>query len=136
MPMVTGDSLRCCGCRLCEQVCSLSSFGVVNPRLATVRVRDDEANPLHHTVRVCNECGDCAAACPAAAIEERDGSFRIDPELCTGCGVCVTACSRDLIVLDEAAGRAFKCTECGHCAETCPTGSLTRKDTSKDGGPR
>jgi dihydromethanopterin reductase (acceptor) len=36
---------------------------------------------------LCNECGECASACPSGAIDEQ-----IDYLKCNGCGLCTSAC--------------------------------------------
>ena len=41
----------------------------------------------------CRGCGECEAACPAAALLlQEDGTPRLIPERCTGCAKCLAAC--------------------------------------------
>lgn len=41
---------------------------------------------------ICINCGACEAACPVAAISEKDGKRVINPETCIECGACVSTC--------------------------------------------
>jgi len=68
----------------------------------------------------CDNCGACAAACPATRLHPYDGNlalqkaiyppppravpfaYALDPQACTRCGACVDACPRGAIDLDAA----------------------------------
>ncbi len=58
----------------------------------------------------CCGTGDCARACPTAALSvtrqgEADGwTWRLDRAACTGCGLCIEACPLSALV----ASRAFE----------------------------
>ncbi len=43
-------------------------------------------------VKLCQNCGRCAKACPVGAIVPGEGVYRIDREKCTNCGECVESC--------------------------------------------
>ncbi|MEA3356497.1 MAG: 4Fe-4S binding protein [Candidatus Bipolaricaulota bacterium] len=40
----------------------------------------------------CVGCGDCAEACPFAAIEVNQKKAHINQVKCRGCGICIPAC--------------------------------------------
>lgn len=40
----------------------------------------------------CRSCGECAAVCPAGAINREDSRYAIDKGACTTCGACAAAC--------------------------------------------
>ncbi len=45
----------------------------------------------------CQRVGDCAEACPVAAIETKDdGAFYVN-DSCTDCGACEPACDNEAI---------------------------------------
>ena len=46
------------------------------------------------TQRLCDHCGACVAACPAGALEMRDGRVRWQPEKCVRCDRCLQRCER------------------------------------------
>jgi len=45
-----------------------------------------------HTIGQCNHCGDCIAACHAAALSLHDGRISFDPLACDLCDACLEAC--------------------------------------------
>lgn len=45
-----------------------------------------------HTIGVCNDCGDCIAACPQAALAMIDGHVTVDRDACDHCDACIEAC--------------------------------------------
>jgi uncharacterized Fe-S center protein len=53
---------------------------------------------------LCTGCGECALACPRAAIEAGDGPSRIRTERCIGCGECITVCPAGAIAFDWEGG--------------------------------
>lgn len=45
----------------------------------------------------CQDCGACAAVCPAEAISEGDGKYVIDADACLDCGTCEAECPHGAI---------------------------------------
>jgi Fe-S-cluster-containing hydrogenase component 2 len=121
--LATKDEL-CSGCRTCQVACSLTLFGVVNPKKAALSVRGRFPAPGSYHLYTCNQCGECAAVCPVEAIAERDGVFIIDPATCTNCGLCVESCPRSAMFTHPALPHPIKCTACGECVRYCPRGAV------------
>jgi len=94
------DKSLCCGCRVCEMVCSNSNCeGRNSSSLARLSVEkkyiEGDFGP-----KVCYQCSDppCLKVCPVGAlqVDERSGTFAriIDDSLCIGCQQCIEACQQ------------------------------------------
>lgn len=85
---------------------------------------------------VCKHCSNapCLEACPTGAIFRTEfDTVVVQQDICNGCGYCVPACPFGVIALEEADGKAHKCTLCYDrlkgglepaCAKSCPTESI------------
>ncbi len=119
-------SEACTGCRLCRQVCAIDGFGDTNPRRARLRVEAKFPDPGRYFPQVCDQCGDCAAACPEDAIAPNDrGAYVVDVEKCSLCGACIDACPLGVMMKGED-DVPYKCDFCWSCTEVCNTGALVR----------
>ncbi|MGE5654028.1 MAG: 4Fe-4S dicluster domain-containing protein [Bacillota bacterium] len=98
---------NCCGC-CCEALVAARKFGMLHPVVTTAFIPEvDRAN--------CTGCGQCARACPIAAMEmdeelSPEGGrphrhARLQEEVCLGCGVCVRACPKQCITLRRRSER-------------------------------
>jgi len=110
---------RCSGCRACEVVCSLARLKEVNPKQAALRIIGEFPVPGTYHINYCDQCGQCAGACPVEAIGQEKGVYRVDQDLCTGCGVCAKACPCGVIIIPADTNVAMKCELCGECFIVC-----------------
>ena len=116
---------RCSGCLVCQTVCSLSLFKELNPKKSAVVVEPRFPTPGNYGLRACDQCGECAAACPVGCIEKgADGVYRIDDSSCTGCLVCVEACPQKVMRVHSSREVPIKCTLCGDCIRYCPRSAI------------
>ena len=118
---------RCVGCRICEQWCSLSHAGAVNPARSRIIIHRDHRRCVNVPV-ACSQCtkAPCVTACPVDALrrDETTGGLTLDAAACIGCRLCLEACPRGVIRMDADAGSPLVCDLCdgdpqcvSHCAE-------------------
>ena len=139
------DKALCCGCRVCEMVCSnLNSEGRNTSSLARISI-EKEYIKGDYGPKVCNQCSDpaCLEACPVGAlhVDERSGTFArvIDESSCIGCQQCIEACQQHFRPprpkFDEQKQKSIKCHLCfgdPQCVKFCPMGVL-RVEHSEQG---
>ena len=128
--MIIVDHLRCTGCRICEQVCSVKNSGVSNPSRARINVIKWEGEGFYFPL-MCQQCQSpaCMAVCPKDAISKDDalGRVVVDYELCIGCQLCVAACPFGCMSLDTVEGKVIKCELCEgdpECVKFCDPNAL------------
>lgn len=119
------DGNRCSGCRICEVVCSLENFGEANPGKSAIRVVSPLPGGGSYVLLVCDQCGDCAVACPEKCITSSGGIYQVDSSSCTGCAICVEACPRGALFLHRGAKTPIRCNLCGACVNYCPGRALS-----------
>lgn len=125
---LTIEPQLCTGCRLCQQICAITHFNELNPRKSAIRIQAKFPVPGRFVPSLCDQCGDCAAACPAEAITAEQGVFVIDPEQCSGCGLCLEACATAAIHIPAGESTPIKCDLCRRCVDVCGTGALIADD--------
>ena len=139
------DKNLCCGCRVCEMVCSNhNSEGRNTSSLARLSV-EKEYIQGDYRPKVCYQCSDppCLKVCPVGAlhVDERSGTYAriIDESLCIGCQQCIEACQQHFrpsrSKFDEQKQKSFKCHLCfgdPQCVKFCPMGAL-RVEHSEEG---
>ena len=125
------DSAKCSGCRACLVACSLNLFQESNPKKAALVILPHFPAPGVYEVKVCTQCGDCAAVCPTEAIKLNDeGAYYVDYAECNLCEACVSECPEGVMfVRSEFADHAWKCDLCGDCASVCGMDALWIAET-------
>jgi carbon-monoxide dehydrogenase iron sulfur subunit len=133
MQRIVLDPAKCCGCRVCEGVCSLVNEGEANPVKSRIRVVRTIENQILYSIPVfCLQCDKayCEAVCPPHAISRNgDGVLTIDEEKCVGCKLCEIACPVGAITVNPEKHVAIKCTQCAvvgepQCVKYCYRGAL------------
>ena len=139
------NEMKCVGCGICQMVCSMKHFGVINKELARIQVRK-YLLPLPKAVQVtCVQCADeereCEKACPvtppAVYFDNDLLHMVIDEERCLGeeCMQCRAACSAKAIrIYPSVSPKPFVCDLCDtenngnrdpQCINVCPYGALS-----------
>ena len=116
---------NCSGCGTCRLACAMANQREVNPTLAAIRIEARFPVPGDYRIRLCDQCGACAEACPAEAITaDETGIYRIDKDLCIGCLDCVAACPKGVMAVQQSTSVPIKCTLCMACVELCPRDAI------------
>lgn len=124
MKRLTADDSLCIGCGKCMDACSGAYYKTEDRNLACLRVDEKPDGSFH--VRVCDQCGECAAVCNTSVIrEDKSGIFRLYKKECAGCLMCVGYCPHDVMVQNDSALEPSKCIACGLCVKACPAGALS-----------
>ncbi|MFQ6033758.1 MAG: 4Fe-4S dicluster domain-containing protein [Candidatus Bipolaricaulia bacterium] len=124
----------CTGCELCAAACSVSHFGINNPKLAGITIRQD-LFARYELQLICRHCEEppCVEACIAGTMQTDPQTGRVnnDPAKCVGCLSCLMVCPYDAIIPAKIGGRAIalKCDGCPDqevpaCVTVCPTEAL------------
>ena len=136
------DVMKCTGCGLCAEACSMQHHGVINKNLARIYVRNFLL-PLPKAIIVtCSQCQEeerpCDKACPlsppAIYFDEKTLHMVIDGDRCTGCLACRDACGTEAIRFEPGMSDIpFVCDLCDtentgernpRCVKVCPTTAL------------
>ena len=139
---IDSDVMKCTGCGLCAEACSMQHFGVINKDFARIYLRK-YLLPLPKAIVVtCSQCQAeerlCEKACPvtppAIYFDEKILHMVIDEERCTACLLCQEACGTEAIQFNpDAADKPFVCDLCDtgntgerdpQCVRICPTTAL------------
>ncbi len=120
---------ECSGCSICELVCSIKHFGVINPKKSAIRVVTTYPHPVMRMPIVCSQCkvAACAQVCPEDALRRVDGVVQLDEEKCISCYKCVEACPFGAMYAHADCEYPIKCDMCGgdpECVKKCPKGAL------------
>lgn len=129
------DTEKCTGCRLCENVCSISHEKVSNPNRARIHIVKWDNAGLYIPM-ICQQCETpiCENVCPMNAItrDEKTGAMLINEELCVGCKMCVMFCPLGGVVIDKNR-KIIKCDLCKGdpiCVKFCIPGALQFVDAN------
>jgi len=120
----------CLGLGTCVKACPFDAIHITEGKIAVVDASK------------CTGCKKCVAACPKNLIEMVPESRKVKVMCkstdkakavrekcsigCIGCRLCVKACQFDAIIFEDNLARIDydKCTNCGKCAEKCPTKAI------------
>lgn len=105
-------------------VCALENFREVNPSKAALRIEGRFPAPGDYRIHLCDQCGQCAEACPEDAIYLENGVYLINDDECTGCMICVEECPGGVLFEHKTMAMPIKCTLCGECVSACPRDAL------------
>ncbi len=64
---IDADTMKCCGCELCAEACSIHHFGIINKDLARIYVRNFLLPMPKAIVVTCCQCQDEERACERPA---------------------------------------------------------------------
>lgn len=139
---IDADIMRCVGCGLCAEACSMHHFGVINKDFARIYVRNFLLPLPKAIVVTCCQCQAeeraCEKACPqsppAIYFDEKTLHMVIDVNRCTGCLVCRDACGTEAIRYNpDLSDKPFVCDLCDkdntgqrdpQCVKICPATAL------------
>jgi len=142
MERIVLDLAKCCGCRVCEAICSVVHEGEFNPVKSRIKVvRTIEGEILRSVPVFCLQCEEayCKAVCPANAItQDANGTKIVDEEKCIGCKLCEIACPVGAITVNPEKHVAIKCDLCAglaesQCVKYCYSVALKRLSSEKVG---
>ena len=150
---IDSDVMKCVGCGLCAEACSMRHFGVINKDFARIHVRKFLL-PLPKAIIVtCSQCQEeerpCEDACPvdppAIYYDTETQHMVVNRETCTGCRLCKKACATEAIRFNpDASDAPIVCDLCDtnntgkrdpQCVRICPTTALYFHDQEERGRP-
>ncbi len=128
---------KCIGCRLCEQLCTLTHYGVVNPSKARIRIIRDHDSQLD-IATYCHQCSDapCIKVCNFDALSRdlKTNAIIVDDEKCVGCRKCIQECPFAAPSMHPEKKVVLICDLCGgnpKCVEICPEKAIQYLDIQK-----
>ena len=150
---IDSDVMKCVGCGLCAEACSIKHFGVINKDFARIHVRKFLL-PLPKAIIVtCSQCQEeerpCEKACPvnppSIYYDNETQHMWVNRETCTGCRLCRKACATEAVRFNPDVSNApIVCDLCDtdntgrrdpQCVRICPTTALYFHDQEERGRP-
>lgn len=150
---IDADVMKCTGCGLCAEACSMQHYGVINKDFARIYVRKFLL-PLPKAIIVtCSQCQaeerPCEKACPvsppAIYFDEKTLHMVVDDDRCIGCLDCREACGTEAVRFNpDISDKPFVCDLCDsnntgernpQCVKICPTSAILYHDQDERGRP-
>lgn len=135
------EAMRCTGCRICEQWCSVHHFGAAGPSLSRITIIRDHVNQIDNGI-ICHQCVDapCIASCKFGALSKdgTTGAILVDIEKCTGCRRCIKACPHGAVRMHPEEKYVLICDLCGgdpKCVRHCPEKAVQYLERGKSERP-
>ena len=131
---------KCIGCRLCEQICTMTHFNVTNPKKSRIRIfRNDEEQ--QDVATYCHICVDpaCIKACDYEALSRasKTNAIIVNEDNCVGCGTCIEECPFSHPIMHPTENYVLICDLCGgdpECVSTCPENAIQYMERNYIGG--
>lgn len=122
------DPEKCCGCKLCEVVCSFRWSKSFSPIESAITILEDRKSGLTIPV-VCQNCVRpiCVDVCVSGALQKEEGVIKADENKCVGCKTCMTSCPFGAISFIPQRGVIRKCDLCENepeCMKLCPYNAI------------
>ena len=128
---------KCIGCRLCEQMCSMTHFGVTNPSKSRIRIIRDDESQLDLAI-YCHLCIDakCIKACEFDALSRDNdtNAVLVSEENCVGCRKCIDDCPFAHPAMHSTEDYVLICDLCEgrpECVEICPENAIHYLDIER-----
>jgi Fe-S-cluster-containing dehydrogenase component len=128
---------KCVGCRLCEQICTLTHYGVSNPTKARIRIYRNDEQQLD-LATYCHQCDDapCIQACNFEALfrNNKTTAIEVDEEKCVGCRECIRECPYAAPTMHPDGEYVLICDLCGGspaCVDICPEHAIQYLEIQK-----
>jgi Fe-S-cluster-containing hydrogenase component 2 len=148
---IDSDVMKCVGCGLCAEACSIQHFGVINKDFARIYIRKFLLPLPKAIVVTCSQCQEeerlCQKACPVSPpvifFDDTTLHMIVDKERCTGCLLCKDACGTEAIRYNpDISDTPLVCDLCDtnntgernpQCVQICPMSALYYHDQNERG---
>lgn len=128
---------KCIGCRLCEQICTMTHYKLTNPEKACIRILRDPESQLDLAI-YCHQCEKppCIEACDfeALSLNDQTHAITVNKENCVGCRKCIDQCPYAAPTMHPTDNHVLICDLCGGnpaCVSICPEQAIQYLDIEK-----
>lgn len=150
---IDADVMKCVGCGLCAEACSMQHFGVINKDFARIYTRKFLLPLPKAIVVTCSQCQeeerpcekDCPIEPPAIHFDNDTLHMVVDKDRCTGCLACIDACGTEAVRYNpDISETPLVCDLCDtnntgernpQCVKICPVTALYFHDQNERGRP-
>jgi len=121
---------KCIGCRLCEEYCTMTHYGVTNPSKSRIRIIRNHDKQMDIAV-YCHQCANppCVKSCDfdALSVDSKTGAINVNEENCVGCRRCIDECPYAVPAIHPDDNIIMICDLCNgkpKCVEICPENAI------------